>query len=199
MLRTVSLAAVAALAGAASAQSITVDFQADRATATLGEAITWTVTASFTDGFYLQNFNARFLASNSALAQASTFTYASTILGNNALGFGIASGATLNDVRTGQALLFGAIDSANPIVVGSFTTTAADFGALSYALTKGTISASAALSIQSTTGGPFGTIVNFNPGDTGFNFTSSTVNIIPAPGALALLGLGGLAAARRRR
>jgi uncharacterized protein (TIGR03382 family) len=36
-------------------------------------------------------------------------------------------------------------------------------------------------------------------GDDGIFNTESTITLIPAPGAAALLGLGGLAATRRRR
>ena len=70
-------------------------------------------------------------------------------------------------------------------VVGTFEVTSLSApGVLSYSLTDGGFPAARIL---------------INNTDQTVNFSSDTVNLIPAPGAAGLLGVAGLAATRRRR
>ena len=77
-------------------------------------------------------------------------------------------------------------------VLFSFSVTAGDIGTLDISTSQGSLSGfNAAVGIPA----PFGTAVAYDT----VNFGGASVNVIPAPGAVAVLGLGGLAAARRRR
>ncbi len=87
----------------------------------------------------------------------------------------------------------GSPDNSNPLFVDDFTY-AGDAGALTASL----VSQNSAAFVGNPAN-PFGTIVLYqnaqgNPGDLTFEIV-----IVPAPASAALLGLGGLAVARRRR
>jgi conserved repeat domain len=197
MKKALALAAVAGLASVAAAQSLTLNISADRATANVGDTITYTVSANTAASTYILNVNVHFVASDAGLGSASAFSWNSWASATNN---GNASGASLDNVRGGQSLLFGAIDGSNPIVLGTFTVTAGAEGELSYGVVKGTAAASAMFITQRSDQGPFGPQFTFASATAnGFSLNADSVRIIPAPGAMALLGLGGLAAARRRR
>ena len=113
---------------------------------------------------------------------------------------GTASGADLVGVFGGQSLLFGPVDTSNPIVLGSFAVTATQEGVLSYTL--GTISPpalGALFTTQVTTSATGDTNIFTTPGAAGYSLIAGTVQIVPTPGVLTLAAMGGLAAARRRR
>ena len=98
-----------------------------------------------------------------------------------------ANGASVEAVNIFNAALLQTNDPANPIDIFTFDVVTSGVGELSY-------SASGVYTVFADDG-------IFTLGD---EFSTATVNsdsvsIVPAPGAAALLGLGGLVAARRRR
>ncbi len=99
-----------------------------------------------------------------------------------------ANGASVEGVNIFNAALLGSNDPSNPIDIFSFEVVAGAAGSLSY--------------VANGVNTVFPDDGIFTLGEEFAGQTSSdavTINAIPAPGAVALLGLGGLVAARRRR
>ena len=187
-MKNIAMIAIAGLAAGASAQGVTLTFSADASEVTVGDTITWTVAASFT-GFadasaYYGGFVGAFNASDNGLGTAGAFM-------NMMAGEGTpqaANGASVEAVNIFNAALLGSNDPANPIDIFSFEVVAGAAGSLSY-------TANGVNTVFPDDG-------IFTLGEEFAGQTSSdavTINPIPAPGAVALLGLGGLVAARRRR
>jgi hypothetical protein len=187
-MKTIALMTVAGLAAAASAQSISVNFSADKTQALAGETITWTVSVShnYTDATaYFGGFVGDWNASDSSLGTAGGFT---SFMGGNAT-TPVANGASVTGLNIFNSALLGTNNNANPIDIFTFEVVAgAGVGDLSYgaAGTWSMFPNSGIFTLPTTFTAPA--------------LTSDSVAInVPAPGALALVGLGGLAAARRRR
>lgn len=194
-MKSIALMAVAGLATVASAQSLSVNLSWDVTSINIGETATATVTASFADfaaGSYLSSLNIDLLASG-AIAEA--MNVGAVAWNNPGLGFdgqGTASGADVLGIEASQFSLIPPFDTGNPIVVMTFDVMGTAEGVLSY-------------SSSTAAGAPFSYSVtgpNFSDQPVSFDdsaFSSGSLNIVPAPSAMALLGLGGLVAGRRRR
>ncbi len=186
-MKTIAIMSIAGLAAAASAQSLSVDFGADVTQAAMGDTIHWTATVSFT-GFsdpsaYFGGFVGDFLASDSSLGTAGNFV-------NHMNGEGVPATGNGADVNLNifNSALLGTDDQSNPYLIFEWDVTAgANTGDLSY-------SDSGVWSMFTDDG------IFTLPTEMMATVTSDVVGVnIPAPGALALLGLGGLTATRRRR
>ncbi|GJM19833.1 MAG: hypothetical protein DHS20C14_20460 [Phycisphaeraceae bacterium] len=188
----------AALAGSAFSTlcgaQVSLLIHADKSSVSIGDTVTWTLEASgFSISEYFQAYDLNILASDDALATASAFETALSLIINPTPG--APSGASLLGVTGGQSsaldpfgLVFG-----GPITLGSFTVTAQDPGALTYTVEDG---------------GLYGTTDTLRIGNTCFCpaspngppeiFVSDTVTIVPAP-ASALILIGLALPGRRRR
>ena len=185
MKNAVVMTAVAGLAAAASAQSVQLNFSADASEINVGDTVNWTVSAAFTGlsaTGYFGGFVGSFLASDAGLGDAGNFS-------NLMAGEGVpatAAGADVNDINVFNSALLGTDDQS----IGDFYTfsvTATAEGILEYsAVGVATLFNSDFI---------FDPAIEFSQ----FEVVSDRVSIVPAPGAAALLGLGGLVAARRRR
>ncbi len=186
-MKTIAIMSIAGLAAAASAQSLSADFAADVSQAATGDTIHWTATVSFS-GFsdpsaYFGGFVGDFLASDNTLGTADNFL-------SHMAGEGVpptANGADVN-LNIFNSALLGTDDQSNPYLIFEWDVTAGSgSGDLSY-------SDSGVWSMFADDG------IFSLPIEMTANVTSDVVGInVPAPGALALLGLGGLTATRRRR
>jgi len=185
MKNAIAIAAVAGLAAAASAQSVKLTFSATASEINVGDTVSWTVSATFT-GFadpsaYFGGFNGDFLASDNTLGTAGNFV--------NNMGFqgfpATANGADVN-LNVFNSALLGTDDQSLGIFF-EFDVTAEAVGALSY--TESGITSMFADDDIFTQPTEFLDVPT----------NSDIVSIVPAPGAVALLGLGGLVAGRRRR
>lgn len=185
MKNVIAIAAVAGLAAAASAQGVKMYFTADASEINVGDTVGWTVSVTFTGlsaTGYFGGFTGSFLASDNALGTASNMT---TMMAGEAI-LPSANGADINDINTFNSALLGSDDQS----IGDFYTydvTASAEGVLSYS--------ASGLATLFNSDFIFDTPIEF----TSFAVNSDSVNIVPAPGAAALLGLGGLVATRRRR
>ncbi|MEQ8850491.1 MAG: hypothetical protein RIB32_01765 [Phycisphaerales bacterium] len=192
MTKALAIAAVAGLAGTASAQ--TLNITADVTSVGFGGTSNWTVSVTgITAANYLQVYDFNMDANDSTLGTASTFATAlSALVGPTA---GSASGASLLGASGGQSTLVDPLNAAfGDVVIGTFSVVAGNTeGTLSYSASDGGVLA--ADIIRGRTGSDLGPIA-FN-GPAAVN--SDSVRITPTPASAALLGLGGLAAARRRR
>jgi len=194
--KSVGVVALAGLATAAAGQSLTVRMSFDATAIIIGETATATLSAVFTgmpDGAYLSSVNIDLIA-NGASVQVSKV---GAVAWNNAgLGFdgqGVASGADVLGINASQFSLIPPVTAGSPIQIMSFTVTGTAEGALSYS----SATADGAPFSYSVTGGAFSDQpVSFDDSV----LSSDVLNInIPAPSAMALLGLGGLVGGRRRR
>ena len=185
MKNAVMITAVAGLAAAASAQSAKLTFSADASEVNVGDTINWTVSASFTGlsgTGYFGGFVGSFLANDASLGNAGNFSNLMAGEGTPAAG----AGADVNDINVFNSALLGTDDAS----IGDFFTFSVETTA------EGVLEYSAA---------GVATLFNsdfiFDPAIelTQFAVNSDRVAIVPAPGAAALLGLGGLVATRRRR
>ncbi|MBZ0172887.1 MAG: hypothetical protein K8E66_10935 [Phycisphaerales bacterium] len=184
--KSIAILAVAGLATAATAQGVSLHFSASATSVNVGDSVSWTVSASFT-GFnsgtaYYGGHVGSWDASDAGLGTSGNFA--------NLMGFqgvpATSAGASVGTINIFNSALLGSDDPANPIDIFTFDVATSGAGVLSYGATG---------------------ISTVFPDDDiftlGQEFTASvssdSVNIVPAPGAFALLGLGGLAAARRRR
>ncbi len=197
-MKSIAVLAVAGLASVAAAQNIStnlvISLSFDRAEIAIGETATATITASWTGvtGSYLSSFNVNLNASG-AFVQVSNI--APVAWNNPALGFngqGTASGANIIGLQASQFSLIPPFNSSNPILVTTFTVTGTAEGVLSYTSTN----AAGAPFPYSVTGPVFSDPVVQFGNDA---LQSGSLVVTPAPSAMALLGLGGLVAGRRRR
>ncbi|HHN79054.1 MAG TPA: PEP-CTERM sorting domain-containing protein [Phycisphaerales bacterium] len=184
-MKSIAILSIAGLAAAASAQGISVDFSASATEINVGDTVTWTVSVTAT-GYgptaYFGGFVGSFLSSDNTLGLASNMI---TFMNGEALP-PVADGADVTTINVFNSALLGTDDQSIGVFY-QFDVTATAEGALSYTA-AGTWS-------QFADDGIFSLPDEF----TAPPITSDTVNIVPAPGALALLGLGGLTATRRRR
>ncbi len=184
-MKTVAIAAIAGLAAAASAQSVAMNFSASATEINVGDTVTWSVSVSFTGlqaTGYFGGFVGSFLASDNGLGVASNMN---TLMSGEAV-TPVANGASVNNINTFNSALLGTDDQSLGVFY-TFDVTATAEGALSYG--------AAGVATLFPSDFIFAGAIEF----TAFPVSSDTVSIVPAPGAFALLGLGGLAATRRRR
>ena len=186
-MKNIALLAVAGLATAATAQGVTLTFSADATTVAVGDTISWTVAASFT-GFqdasaYYGGFVGSFDANNAGLGTSGNFANLMAGTGTAAS----AAGASVGTINIFNAALLGSNDNGNPLAIFTFDVVTGAAGSLSYS--------SAGVNTV------FGDDGIFTLGEEfAGTWSSDSVTIeVPAPGAAALLGLGGLVAMRRRR
>ncbi len=197
-MKSIALLAVAGLATVASAQNVSTDLVVeltwDKTEIAIGETATATVIASWNgvEGSYFSSFNVNFNASGEYV---SVSNLAPAAWNNTALGFdgtGTISGASILNFQAAQFSLIPPFVATNPILVTTFTVTGTAEGVLSYSTTN----ADGAPFPMSVTGPIFSDpVVEFGND----SFVSADLIVTPAPSAMALLGLGGLVAGRRRR
>lgn len=186
-----TLAGVTAAATAGTSATLHFDLNGDPGTAdtvvaAVGDTLSWSVYGSF-DGYpdstaYFGGFVGDFLANNPSAGQASNVE---VLMPGNAT-TPTTNGANIEGINMFASALLGNDDPANPLMVMTFDTEVMTGEGFNYS-TDGTTSVF--------------------PDDDIFSlpdeFESASVItdsvIIPAPGALAVLGLGGLGLARRRR
>ena len=183
--------AIAGLATAATAQSVTLHFDLDSnpgdaavVEAGVGDVLSWTVWASFTgfdNGAYFGGFVGAFNANNPGAAAVSNIA---VLLAGSAT-TPMANGGNVENINMFNSALLGTDDASNPIAIFSFNTSGTD-AELSY-------SANGVTSVF-----PDGGIFTLPTEFTSVNIISDRL-VVPAPGAAAVLGLGGLVATRRRR
>jgi hypothetical protein len=204
-MKAVALLAVAGLAAVANAQSATVVIDAlglnNGDSVNVGDSVTWQVSIQFTGAQYLLGANLKFTSSLDA-SIAGPATAGSSVGPGQVFNGGAADGTgdVLDNLTYANAFAaqFGGA-GANPFILATFTATANALGGWSISADKRSLGTTAAIQLAS--GGAFAppfTQFNFQTA-ANFSQTSDTINVVPTPGALALLGLGGLAAGRRRR
>ena len=184
-MKTVVIVSIAGLAAAVSAQSVNLHFSASATSINVGDSVSWTVSATSTGlsaTGYFGGFVGAFNANDGTLGTSSNF--ATTMAGVGTAPTG--NGASVETINVFNSALLGSDDQS----IGDFFTfdvSGDNLGALSYG----------AAGVASL----FNSDFIFDPAIelTAFSVSSDTVNIVPAPGAAALLGLGGLVAIRRRR
>ena len=188
------LALAAILLTAPALAQPTLHIEADTATASIGDTITWTVRLSGITGVYssdvwLGAYDLNLVAS-SQIAAASPFQTALSLLVEPTAG--TPSGADLLGVSGGQSTL---LDLASwmvgDVTVGTFTTMATHAGSLTYDIADGGMLVGTDHIRLRAFEGPIP--YNDRPA-----LLADTVTIIPAP-ATAALAAAGLVALRRRR
>ncbi|GAB4384691.1 MAG: hypothetical protein Kow0022_08020 [Phycisphaerales bacterium] len=202
-----ALAAVAGIAVAATAQDFEI-YMVAPATANPGDTYTVEVWGSISGGAWVDGTSAVAGFGIDAVAADGAAGVAS--IGNQvfeawASGFatpGTVSGADLVGSSGGQlANLFGflnpSIDMSNPIRLFTFDVTVADGFAGTITYTPANPNPNGGLSFYpvSTDGA---SIIAPNDQGTTLTLTGASTTVVPAPASLALLGLGGLVARRRR-
>ena len=186
-MKTTAAIALAGLAAPALAQGVTFYFDADTSTATVGDTVTWTVSAEFTGyddpSAYFGGFMGGFSANDASLATAGNFQ---GLLSGNATP-PAGSGADVSAINIFNSALLNTDDPANPIAIFRFDATIDAFGAYRYTAATGTASV-------------FPNDGFFTLADefTNISIISDTVNF-PTPGAAAGLLMGIAASSRRRR
>ncbi|USN98154.1 MAG: PEP-CTERM sorting domain-containing protein [Phycisphaeraceae bacterium] len=185
MKNVIAMAAVAGLASAASASGVKMYFTADASTVNVGDTVGWTVSVTFTglsSTGYFGGFTGSFLASDNSLGTASNMA---TTMNHQAV-IPTANGADVNSINVFNSALLGDDDPSIGVFY-TFDVTADAEGDLSYG--------ASGLATLFNSDFIFDQAIEF----TSFPVNTDTVHIVPAPGAVALLGLGGLVAGRRRR
>ena len=195
-MKTIAIAALAGLATAAAAQDFSLTLVPSTMTVdTTGGAATFTVTAygDASTGTHLLGGSFGIAASGDAgVVQDMSWGAAAWSAFNTDGGY--AGNGNYNAVVFGQLVIPGifppAAGSELGAAIGSFTVT---------------VDGAGVLNLDMTAGSPFSLeVVDANTGATAndagtASLGSATINVIPAPSAMALLGLGGLVAGRRRR
>jgi hypothetical protein len=197
-MKSIAMLAVAGLATVATAQNIStdlvVDLSFDKTSIGIGETAQVTMVASWNGvtGSYFSSINVDVNA-NGEFVSASDV--AAVAWNNVALGFngqGTASGASVLGLQAAQFSLIPPFDTSNPQVITTWTVTGTAEGVLTYS----TSTVDGAPFPYSVTGPVFSDpVVEFGHDA----FQSGSLIVTPAPSAMALLGLGGLVAGRRRR
>lgn len=186
-MKAIAITAIAGLAAAASAgNTINVNFAATASEINVGDTVNWTavVTADYTDASaYLGGFVGDFVASDSSLGTAGNWV--SNFSGNATTP--TVNGASVEGINSFNSALLGTDDSGLTMAF-SWSVTADAEGLLDYS--------SSGIWSYFGDDGIFSLPDEYDAQSA--NITSDRVSIVPAPGALALLGLGGLIAGRRR-
>lgn len=197
MKSTIAIVAVAGIAAAASAQTGNVILTASASTVNQGDSFTITATATGTNGIF--GYNLLLDALEGAGLISGLRDLIDNPTGSTSI-FGAPAGAGINgtsvDRRDASAGVLIAALPIDNIPFFSFTVdTAADaVGVITYGSAQGSGTLGGALTYPT----PQGIIITGTDYPT-VNFGSVSVNVVPAPASLALVGLGGLAAIRRRR
>ena len=187
-MKNIAILSIAGLATAATAQGVTLHFDIDGDPLTGNDVVaadgnaSWTVYASFTGFPNAEAYFGGFVGSFDASGDGAAADLANLMAGEGTAA--AAAGASIVDINIFNNALLGTDDTSNPLAIFSFNTsgTATE---LSYA--------ASGVASMFEDGNIFGT-----PIETSFTIISDRV-LVPAPGAAAVLGLGGLVAARRRR
>lgn len=195
-MKTIAIAALAGLATAAAAQDFSLTLVPSVGTVdTSGGAATFTVTAYGDSSFGTHILGGAFGISASSggdTVQGMSWANAAWSVFNT--DGGDAGNGNYNTVIFGQLVIPGifppAPGSELGSAIGSFTVTVDGAGVLVLDMTNGSpFSLEAVDSVSGQTMNDGGTV----------SLGSATINVIPAPSAMALLGLGGIVAGRRRR
>lgn len=195
-MKTIAIAALAGLATAAAAQDFSLTLVPSVGTVdTSGGAATFTVTAYGDASFGTHILGGAFGISASSggdTVQGMSWANAAWSVFNT--DGGDAGNGNYNTVIFGQLVIPGifppAPGSELGSAIGSFTVTVDGAGVLVLDMTAGSpFSLEAVDSVSGQTMNDGGTV----------SLGSATINVVPAPSAMALLGLGGIVAGRRRR
>lgn len=173
-------------ASASAGRVATIHFGADRTIADIGETIVWTVSASWSGLYspqpYFANLYGDFVANDRGVGLAGEFEH---LFGFTA-GVESADGANIIWVNLYQSELLGSVDRSNPIDIYRFNV---EVGSASTHLLWY----------------DFDGVMNMGvhwwldpPGSIEYGWTSDSVRIVPAPGAVGCV-LAWVIAARRRR
>jgi len=162
----------------------------------IGDTVTWSLSVGFSgfDPGWVVGLGDLTIAGDNALGTASDMTYE---FFNGGAFFGTSNGAGVSEIRFGNApfcvdTLCTPARADNPLLIGSFSFTAASQGTLSYSVTEGTASwGFVEMQLDQFTRIAFG--------DTQTTMNVSSLTILPSPAAAAPLVIGGLLATRRRR
>lgn len=196
-----AIAAVAALAGAATAQDFTITAMAP---ASVNPGETYTVDFwGAVDGGFVDGTSAIAGFGVDAMGSGSVAGVTAANIAGWAAGFGVAgtvNGANVEGISGGQlANLFGilnpGIDLSNPILLFSIDVTAGASGSVTYVAGNPNVNGGLSFYPDNEDGA---SIVAPNDSGTTLTMVSATTSIVPAPASIALLGLGGLVARRRR-
>jgi len=192
MNKTIAIASVAGFAGLAAAQSSAAyTMTASASQVNLGETVTFSVMGMATSGQVGNNSGINGVnlsvdiaggAADLASVVSNDETFGATNVIADAEGFDISFSANS----------FAGNNFSSGLVLFSFDVTATQLGTLEITTGQGQVS-----TFNAATGLP-GAFTQSVPYDI-VDFASASVNVVPTPGAAAVLGLGGLAAARRRR
>lgn len=185
-MKNIAILSIAGLAAAASAQSVTLHFDIDGDPLTgsdvVADSASWTVWASFTGFADADAYFGGFVGSFDGNGDGSASNLMNLMAGEGTVA--AASGASIVNINMFNNALLGTDDNSNPLAIFSFDTSGTT-SELSYSATG--------VASMFADGNIFGT-----PIPTDFVVISDRL-VVPAPGAAALLGLGGLVATRRRR
>lgn len=195
-MKTIAFAAVAGLAAAASAQdfSLTLVPSAMTVDTSMGAA-TFTVTAFGDSTFGTHILGGAFgINASSGADTVQDMSWAAAAWSAFNTDGGYAGNGNYDQVVFGQLVIPGifppAAGSELGSALGSFTVTVDGAGTLVLDMTAGT-----PFSLEAVDENTGLTMADAGTASLG----SATINVVPAPSAMALLGLGGLVAGRRRR
>ena len=201
-----AIAAVAGLAGASMAGGFTV-YAVAPAVVNPGDTYTVEFWAEFSDARFINGtgvgtsaiagFGLDALGTGNIAGVSTASINASLLFGSNT---GVAGGGNVTGIIGGQlANLFGFlnpnINQNNPIRLFSIDVTAGAGGFITYTAGNPNVNGGLSFYPDSQDGA---SIVAPNDPSTSLNFIGASTFVVPAPASLALLGLGAMAARRRR-
>ncbi len=197
-----AIAAVAGLAGASMAGGFTV-YAVAPAVVNPGDTYTVEFWAEFSDARFINGVSATAgfgldaLGTGDVASVSNANINPSLLFGSNA---GVVNGNNVQGVIGGQlANLFGFlnpnINMSNPIMLFSVDVTAGAGGLITYTAGNPNVNGGLSFYPNSTDGA---SIIAPNTPGTTLNFIGASTFVVPAPASLALLGLGAMAARRRR-